>query len=147
MKRSISIPLIALAFVLGLALVACSQTPATPAANTAPSSSSGVSSGTSTGGSSAATTSESATTPAAATTSTDSKKSPATLAKYAKIKNGMTYDEVVKVLGPPHVTIGKQTAGSISVAIYGWYGADEFTTLVVNITNGKVSAKNQSGLK
>jgi hypothetical protein len=145
MKRPVSI--LAVACLVALALTACTQVPPAPPASTGASSSSGAATEAGGGASGSAPASAATGSSSGSAAATDGKKSPATLAKYAKIKNGMTYESVVAVLGAPQVTIGKQTSGSISVAIYGWYGEDQFATLVISFTNGKVSAKNQSGLK
>ena len=144
MRRSIT--LTAAACLAVLALSACTaQAPTTPTPGAGGSSGVATQAGGAT--SAPASPSETASTSATSAAATDGEKVPATLARFSKVKEGMTYKQVVAILGAPHVVIGKQTSGDITVEIYGWYGADQFTTAVVSITNGKVTAVRQSGLK
>jgi outer membrane protein assembly factor BamE (lipoprotein component of BamABCDE complex) len=144
MKGFVSI--LAAACLVVLALTACTQAQTAPAAGTGASPSSGAATEASGAASAQAATSAAGSSSSTAA-ATDDKKSPATLAKFKKIKKGMSYEQVVAILGVPHVTIGKKTSGDITVALYGWYGTDQFATLVVSLTNGKVGSMSQSGLK
>ena len=141
---------LALACAAGLAIAGCAQSPGPPASATGPSSGSVVASQAK--GAPASSGAAASGTDAPSTSGANSKtaaggQSPATMAKYGKIKNGMTYAEVTKILGKPSIKIGESASGDIRVAIYSWNGADQFSTLVVTFTNDKVSSVGQSGLK
>ena len=69
------------------------------------------------------------------------------MAKFNKVKDGMTYAEVVKIMGGPGKKISESASGDIHVAMFGWYGEDPTTVGVVSFLNGAVNAKQQQGLK
>ena len=146
MKRSIVILVVACA--VGLVVVGCTQGANPPAAGTAPSAGSGAASPSASASSGSGTASQNISPPpSAASPATKPGTTIATLAKYGRVKNGMTYDQVVKIMGAPSKKLGESSSGSIHVAMYGWYGTDTFAVAVVSFTNGKVNGKNQQGLK
>jgi uncharacterized protein YodC (DUF2158 family) len=69
------------------------------------------------------------------------------MAKFNKVKEGMTLAEVVKIMGGPGTTISEGSSGTLTVAMYGWYGADPANVMVVSFHNGAVESKRQEGLK
>lgn len=99
--------------------------------------------------------------PGVATGSVDATAGPAggaTLAKYKQIQTGMTYDEVVAIMGTP----GSQrnnpnpTADDKAprkptprgVTVYAWISTTPGNSNVMHVTftNGRVTAKDQAGL-
>ncbi|MCW5959710.1 MAG: DUF3862 domain-containing protein [Pyrinomonadaceae bacterium] len=78
--------------------------------------------------------------------STDSSSSSSlSMEKYEEIKNGMSYDEVAKVLGSPGEETRSSTVGKIELKSYKWEG-DKYQRVYVNFRDGKVNSKSQSGL-
>ncbi len=71
-----------------------------------------------------------------------------TLEEYEKIQNGMTYEEVVEIVGGPgRVLSGYGTPGAEDYAIiYGWVGEEKDGNATVTFHNGRVTAKRQQGL-
>ena len=71
-----------------------------------------------------------------------------TYAEYKKIQNGMTYDEVVSIIGSGGTELSSSGSGQFYTVIYMWYG-DGITGANANVTfqNGVVIAKAQVGLK
>ncbi|WIF95022.1 DUF3862 domain-containing protein [Caminicella sporogenes] len=64
---------------------------------------------------------------------------------YNKIQNGMTYEEVVNILGEGEEVSSSEVAG-IKTAIYQWVNNDG-SNMNVTIQDGKVISKAQYGLK
>ena len=148
MRRIPAVLAVGCAIAMVLMLAGCGQGgTATSGQSGAPAAGAGASSG------GAATSASGAATSAAQEATTDAKKDAgakpgvATLAIYNKVQKGMTYDQVIKITGPPAVNLGEGSSGDIHVASYGWYGPDGLSPMVVSFTNGKVNAKNQQGLK
>ena len=84
----------------------------------------------------------------------------ATLAKYNKVKNGMTYAHVVSILGSEGVlntsegnALGGEDqplrvkAPGAGVKQYTWLGPDSASRVTVNFSKGKVVSKSESGLQ
>lgn len=90
---------------------------------------------------SAPTTTES--TPTTTTSSSDS--GALTMDNYDKIKNGMSYDEVVKIIGSSGTETRSSTIGKIELKSYKWEG-DKNQRVYVNFRDDKVNSKSQSGL-
>ena len=71
-----------------------------------------------------------------------------TLAEYNSIKNGMTYDEVVKLIGSEGTSISESSVGNVSITIISWYGNGfNGSNANVTFTNNKVTGKAQIGLE
>lgn len=68
-----------------------------------------------------------------------------TRAKYEQIQMGMTYDEVVKILGPGEEA-ETYTANSAKVVKYKWAG-DNNARITATFSNGKMSFKTRANLK
>ena len=68
-----------------------------------------------------------------------------TRAEYDQIKEGMTYDEVVAIVGGPGEESSTSDIGGMSSASYTWKGGVTDFCLVTFI-DGKMSSKTQSGL-
>lgn len=71
-----------------------------------------------------------------------------TAKEFSKIKEGMTYDEVVKIIGSKGELTSSSSLGDFKIEIYTWYG-NGFSGSNANVTfqNDKVTAKAQVGLK
>ncbi len=68
-----------------------------------------------------------------------------TRAKYEQLQFGMTYDEVVKILGPGEEA-ESYTANSAKVVKYKWAG-DNNSRITATFSNGKLSFKTRANLK
>lgn len=68
-----------------------------------------------------------------------------TMENYENIKNGMTYEEVVKLLGSNGEETRSSTIGKIELKSYKWEG-DDYKRIYVNFRDNKVNSKTQSGL-
>ncbi len=77
--------------------------------------------------------------------STSSDSASLSMEKYDKIKNGMSYDEVVEVLGSKGTESRSSTVGKIELKSFKWEG-DKFQRVYVNFRDDKVNSKSQSGL-
>lgn len=71
-----------------------------------------------------------------------------TMAEFNQIQTGMTYDEVVAIVGSPGEVVSTSTVGGYTVTMVSWYG-DSYSGANANVTfsNGEVTAKAQVGLK
>ena len=70
------------------------------------------------------------------------RRSAISMAQYHAIQPGMSYQEVVKVLGRP----GVERGSAQNVASYLWQNADGSMVAIV-FTNSRVGSKTQSGLR
>jgi cytoskeletal protein RodZ len=133
-----------LALLMGFALVGCASSSGPPATQSTPSSAASSTPSASESGAP----SQSAT-PAhdAAPQPTDQGAGVATLEKLDKIKVGMTYDEVAKVMGGPGKKLGEATVSGVHGVTYAWYGTELATGIVVQFIDGTVKTKAQTGLK
>lgn len=78
--------------------------------------------------------------------STSDSKSELTLAKYNKIKEGMSLKEVVDIFGSEGVEQMSSGSGKYKVTSYKWEG-DNYAFVTVIFTNDKETSKVQYGLK
>ena len=71
-----------------------------------------------------------------------------TMAEFNQIQTGMTYEEVVAIVGSPGEIISTSTVAGYTVTMISWYG-DAYSGANANVTfsNGEVTAKAQIGLK
>lgn len=69
-----------------------------------------------------------------------------TMAKYEKIKNGMSVSEVEEVVGSKGEETSSSSIGSSSYKSYRWKG-DKFSFISVRFKDDKVNSKSQYGLK
>lgn len=148
MKRSLAC--LVMVLLIGLGLGGCSTSASTPLTQGGPvpaaSSTSATPSPSPAPGSGAASDSATLAT-GAAPEPTDQGAGVATLAKLDKIKVGMKYDTVAKIMGGPGKKLGEATVAGVHAVTYGWYGSDITTGIVVQFANDKVSGKSQTGLQ
>lgn len=82
------------------------------------------------------------------TTKKEAKNSPKiTMEEFTSIKLGMTYDEVVALIGSKGELMGESGFGDYVMTIYSWEGEGIAAAATITFENGKVSAKAQIGLE
>lgn len=70
------------------------------------------------------------------------------LEKFNKIETGMTYKEVVEIIGEEGTVLSESEIGNIKTTIYSWYGEGTIgANANVTFQKGKVTSKAQFGLK
>lgn len=84
--------------------------------------------------------------PTSSSPSTSDKKSGLTLDKFNQIKNGMTYKEVIAIIGSEGTQTMSSGEGKYKVESYKWEG-DNYQYLSVVFMGDKVNSKVQNGLK
>ncbi len=67
-------------------------------------------------------------------------------AKFDKIKIGMSYDEVVEIIGSKGTQKSSSTIGKTQLEFYQWSGED-YSAIYGNFRNGELSSKRQYKLK
>ena len=67
-----------------------------------------------------------------------------TLDKFNQIQTGMTYEEVVAIIGEEGTLSSESSYGDYSSKIYSW--SNGIANATISFSNGKVSAKSQFGL-
>ena len=80
-------------------------------------------------------------------TSTNSKSTKMTLEKFNKIKTGMTYKQVVSIIGEDGKLSTESSYGGQTMKIYYWYASNGISNATVSFMNNKVTAKSQIGLE
>ena len=71
----------------------------------------------------------------------------ATMDAFNQIENGMTYDQVVEIIGGEGELMSESEIAGISMAIYTWDGNSAFSSCQVTFQDGVVTSKSQYGLK
>lgn len=69
-----------------------------------------------------------------------------TMAKYDQIKTGMSYEEVVKIIGSEGTQSSSSKIGSSEMASYRWEG-DKYAKIFATFRDNKLSSKSQSSVK
>ncbi len=67
-------------------------------------------------------------------------------AKYNQLKNGMSYDEAVRILGAEGSEVSSSEIGKYKNATYKWDGAN-YSFIILTFQNDKLLFKSQSNLK
>ena len=71
-----------------------------------------------------------------------------TKANFDKIKNGMKYDDVVKILGKEGELVSESEVGGFKTVMYSWNGDEGWgANMNAMFQNGKLISKSQFGLK
>ena len=78
--------------------------------------------------------------------SDDDQAAGVTMAQFEQIKKGMTYDEVVAILGEPKETMSEAEASGVTLKVYGWTGDKTASAVTVGLMDGKVNSMTQMGL-
>ena len=70
-----------------------------------------------------------------------------TAEKYDQIEEGMSYDDVIGIIGGEGALLSKSEIEGMSAEIYAWYGEDGISNASITFSDGKVTAKAQAGLE
>lgn len=91
--------------------------------------------------------SEKADVPAVSTPEPEVKeKDEVTMEEFKKIKNGMTYEEVVEIIGFEGTEMSSTEIGGIKTIMYSWQN-DDGSNMNAMFQNNKLNTKAQFGLK
>lgn len=81
-------------------------------------------------------------------TTVEQKQEKLNLEKFNKIETGMTYEQVVEIIGEEGTVLSESETANIKITIYSWYGEGSIgANANVTFQNGKVTTKAQFGLK
>ena len=69
-----------------------------------------------------------------------------TLDKFNQIENGMSYEEVVDIVGSEGTLSTESSYGNQTMKIYYWYASNDIANATVTFMNNEVTAKSQIGL-
>ena len=82
------------------------------------------------------------------TTPTDSEnEKEITMSEFSQIETGMSYEDVVAIVGSEGELLSTATVGDVTSSIYVWYGKDGISNANVTFSNDAVLAKAQIGLE
>ena len=81
------------------------------------------------------------------TSSQTSENTKATLEKFNQIQTGVTYQEVVELMGEEGTLSTESSYGDQTMQIYYWYAKNGISNATVSFQNEKVTAKSQIGLE
>ena len=70
-----------------------------------------------------------------------------TLDEFNAIETGMTYEEVVAIVGSEGTVMSEASVGDVTTTMYYWYADNGIANANVTISDGKVFAKAQVGLE
>ena len=69
------------------------------------------------------------------------------LAQFNQIQNGMSYEDVQKLVGSAGTVLSESSIGGISIRIVSWLGNGSLgSNAAITFQNGAVSGKSQAGL-
>jgi cytoskeletal protein RodZ len=83
----------------------------------------------------------------ASTPSTSSSAPGVTMANYTRLKTGMTYAQVVEILGKEGTELSSNEISGIKTVMYQWEGEGFGANMNAMFQNGKMIQKAQFGLK
>lgn len=86
-----------------------------------------------------------------ATVTTSYSAQRVTIANFQSVQLGMSYNEVIALLGPPSRTIYENVGGSLPSSAYAWNGPSQniwdSSSIQVAFEYGKVVSKHQQGFR
>lgn len=85
--------------------------------------------------------------PSNSTSSTSVAQPQITLSKYNQLQDGMTYSEVVKILGKPGTEVSSSSVAGYKTVMIQWEGEGLGANMNAMFQNGKLISKAQLGLK
>lgn len=71
---------------------------------------------------------------------------PCTYDEYLQIETGMSYDEVVAIIGTDGEEMSSASVGGSTAKVYQWDGDKKYSNVVIEFLNGAVISKAQTGL-
>ena len=71
---------------------------------------------------------------------------PCTYEEYLQIADGMSYSEVVSIIGSDGTEMSRSSYGGNVAVVYSWDGSSKYATVIVEFLNDEVISKSQSGL-
>ena len=77
----------------------------------------------------------------------EEKASYATMEKFNHIQTGMSYDDVVSIMGSEGELSSESEVEGYKTQIYVWYAMNGYSNILVIIQDGAVSSKSQNGLE
>ena len=77
----------------------------------------------------------------------EEKASYATMEKFNQIQTGMSYDDVVSIMGSEGELSSESEVEGYKTQIYVWYAMNGYSNMLVIIQDGVVSSKSQNGLE
>lgn len=80
------------------------------------------------------------------TSSSQVQEEKMTMEKFNQIEDGMTYEEVVSIIGEEGTLSTESSYGNQTMKVYYWYAKNGISNATVSFMNGKVNAKSQIGL-
>ena len=81
------------------------------------------------------------------TTSNKANDNKVTLEKFNKIKTGMTYEQVVEIIGEEGTLDSETELMNVKTQIYHWYAKNHMSNAIITFSNNKVTSKTQTALK
>ncbi len=69
-----------------------------------------------------------------------------TMDKYNQIKNGMSYEEIVKIIGSEGEQSSNSKIGNVEISSYRWKGPN-YSNIFATFKDNKLTSKSQNGLK
>lgn len=70
-----------------------------------------------------------------------------TMENYLKLTTGMSYEEVVNILGVSGQESARTQAGDTEIVIYTWFATKGFGNMNATFQNNKLTTKAQAGLE
>lgn len=80
-------------------------------------------------------------------TETEGNDGYATLDKFNAIETGMSYNDVVEIVGSEGTVMSESEVADIKSTIYYWYSKDGVSNMNIMVQNDSVISKAQVGLK
>lgn len=77
----------------------------------------------------------------------DTENEKLTLDKFYQIEAGMTYQQVVDIVGEEGTLSTESSYENQTMQIYYWYASNGISNATISFMNGKVTAKSQIGLE
>lgn len=77
---------------------------------------------------------------------TDDTKCSITLSEFNRIENGMSYDDLVEIIGCNGTLSTESSYGDSTMKVYYWYAHNEISNATFSFLNDELTAKSQIGL-
>jgi hypothetical protein len=70
-----------------------------------------------------------------------------TLAAYNLIEEGMTYEQVVQIIGQEGIEVARGGSSNAKIVMYRWQSSNPPRALLISFINGTLKSKSQTGLR